>query len=216
MARKLLWCLLLSLLPVVALRAQQVEFSNGDQLSGKWVSVEGTTFKFNSLPLGKVAIPAGKVASFTIAEPLVVVLHGGKAYSADRVQLASGTWTVDFQGRSREFPAGQIATIVPAATYRSAVTAEASRPWRGWRGSASFGYSLQNGDQNARTLSIGMSAVRRHPNPSRLPHRPRPPSSLNLLVANPSTARQQVASTPLTTPHPPAQPLPLGVRENIQ
>ena len=199
MARKLLWCVLLSLLPVVALRAQQVEFSNGDQLSGKWVSVEGTTIEFNSVPLGKVAIPAGKVASFTIAEPLVVVLHGGKAYSADRVQLASGTWTVDFQGRSREFPAGQIATIVPAATYRSAVTAEASRPWRGWRGSASFGYSLQNGDQNARTLSIGMSAVRRQPNLSGLHDRWRTSYSFNLLFANASTAGQQVVSNTFTT-----------------
>lgn len=199
MARKLLWCLLLWLLPVVALRAQQVEFANGDQLSGKWVSVEGTTIEFNSEPLGKVAIPAGKVASFTIAEPLVVVLHGGKGYSADRVRLVSGTWTVEFQGRSREFPDGQIATIVPANTYRSAVTREGARPWRGWRGSASFGYSLQNGDQNARTLSIGMSAVRRQPNLAGLHDRWRTSYSFNLLFANASNAGQQVVSNTFTT-----------------
>ena len=199
MGKRFALCLLLSLLAAIALRAQRVEFANGDQLSGKWVSVEGTTIEFHSAALGKVAIPAGKIASFTITQPLVVVLHGGRAISADSVRLAAGFWTVESQGRTRQIPTGQIATIVPAAKYRSAVTEEAARPWRGWSGGATFGYSLQNGDQNARTVNIGLSAVRRQPNLSGLHDRWRTSYSFNLLFANATSAGQRVTSNTLTT-----------------
>lgn len=199
MMRRLAGCLLLSLLAAIALRAQRVEFTNGDQLSGEWLSVEGTTIEFHSAAIGKVAIPTGKIASFTITQPLVVVLTGGRAISADSVRLAGGYWTVESQGRTRQIPAGQIATIVPAAKYRSAVTEESARPWRGWRGGATFGYSLQNGDQNARTVSIGFSAVRRQPNLSGLQDRWRTSYSFNLLFANATSAGQRVTSNTLTT-----------------
>lgn len=199
MARKYLWCLLLMLLPPVALRAQRVTFTNGDHLDGKWVSVRGTTIQFNSVALGKIPVPAAKVASFAIAQPIAVVLKGGRTIFADKAQLNAGTWTVESRGRSLKFPATQLATIVPAPKYRAAVTEEGSRPWRGWSGTASFGYSLQNGDQNAHTLNIGMNAVRRQPNLPGLHERWRTSYTFNLLFANASSAGQQVSSNTLTT-----------------
>ncbi|MDE3137193.1 MAG: DUF481 domain-containing protein [Acidobacteriota bacterium] len=200
MAKRFWCCFLLSLLAALGARAQQrVEFTNGDTLSGKWVGVEGATIEFDSEAVGKVAIPAAKVRSFSIAEPLVVVLQGGKAISVDRVQLAGGAWTVEQKGHTSEFPAGEVVTIVPASTYRSAVTEEGARPWRGWRGNATFGYSLQNGDQNARTMTVGMSAVRRQPNLAGVGERWRTSYSFNLLFAHASSNGQKVVSNTFTT-----------------
>jgi hypothetical protein len=199
MVRVFYTCFLICLLTALGARAQGIEFANGDHLSGKWLSVEGTTIEFRSAALGKVAIPVAKVASFTIGQPIVVVLQDGTAIPGDRARFSAGAWTVESHGGQRKIAAADVAAIVPAASYRSSVSEEKARPWRGWKGRATFGYSLQNGDQNARTVSIGVSAVRRQPNLAGLHERWRTNYAFNLLFANASSAGEQISSNSLTT-----------------
>lgn len=199
MSKRMVWCAALLLLAPAELRAQRVEFTNGDRMSGKWVSVEGPKIEFQSDAVGKLAIPAAKVASFSIAQPVVVVLADGKVIRAAGVRLAAGAWMVSERGATRRIAIAEVATIVPVSRYRAAVTREGSRPWRGWTGAATLGYSLQNGDQQARTLSIGMDAVRHQPHLAGVRERWRTSYSLNLLFAHASSAGQQVSSNTFTT-----------------
>lgn len=199
MVRMFGWCTLFCLLAALGTHAQGIEFTNGDHLSGKWLRVEGTTIEFQSDALGKISVPEAKVASFTIEQPLVVVLLDGVAIPGKQAQFVAGFWTIECQGEKRKVAAATVAAIVPAASYHSAVVREKARPWRGWKGAMTFGYSLQNGDQNARTVSIGVNGVRRQPNLPGLHERWRTTYSFNLLFANASSAGQQVTSNSLTT-----------------
>jgi putative salt-induced outer membrane protein YdiY len=178
-----------------------VQFKNGDHLSGKWLKVEGTTIKFRSKVLGKIAIPVAKVSTFSIEQPLVVMLQNGKTISGDGAQLAAGTWTVQSPQGNKQVPSGNVTMILPAAAYHAAIAEakEKTEPWRGWKGGATFGYSLQNGDQNARTVSLGIAAVRHEPRMPGALERWRTNVNFNLLFANASSDGVTVSSNSLTS-----------------
>lgn len=201
MVRAFGWVSLLCLLMAAGARAQSVQFKNGDHLSGKWLKVEGTKIEFRSTALGKIAIPVAKVSAFAIEQPLVVMLRNGKAISGNRAQLAAGTWTVQSPQGSKQVSAGSVVMILPAAAYRAAASEakEKNEPWRGWKGGATFGYSLQNGDQNAHTVSLGITAVRHEPRLPGAPERWRTNVNFNLLFAKASSDGVTVSSNSLTS-----------------
>jgi putative salt-induced outer membrane protein YdiY len=193
------WCCLATLLLAAGARAQGVEFTNGDHLTGRWLKVEGMTLQLDSEALGNLQVPIAKVGQFVIAQPVVLVTKEGKSEHADRAELITGTWHLEYHGRARAVAAGEVATIVAAATYHKVMVKEAGHPWRGWKGSVDFGYSLQTGDQNAHTISVGMNALRRQPNMAGIHERWRTAYSFNLLFAHASSAGQEVSSNSLTT-----------------
>lgn len=199
MTRYLCGCLLLMLCGSLGARAQGILFTNGDHLSGTWVDVEGTTIEFSSNMVGKVAIPEAKVSSFGIAESVVVLLRNGQTHPATQAEFAAGAWTFESHGKAQSVPAGEIAAIIPASAYQAVVREGGAKIWRGWRGGATFGYSLQHGDQDARTVSVGLNAVRRRPGLAGLSDRWRTTYSLNLLFANAKSAGQQISSNTFTT-----------------
>lgn len=194
-------CFLICLLAAPGAHAQEVRFANGDHLQGKWLKVKGTTIKFRSTVLGQISIPVSKVASLTINEPLVVLTQNGTVISGDSAQLANGSWTLQSHGRSRKLAAGAVSMILPAAVYRAAASAAKGKaePWRGWKGAATFGYSLQNGDQTARTLSIGVNAVRHEPRMPGVEESWRTNFNFNMLFANASSDGVTISSNSLTT-----------------
>lgn len=201
MVRVFGWFSLLCLLMAAGARAQSVQFKNGDHLSGKWLKVEGAKIEFRSSALGKIAIPVAQVSAFAIEQPLVVMLRNGKAIAGDSAQLAANTWTVQSLHGSKQVPAGKVVMILPAAAYRTVVSEAKVRaePWRGWKGGATVGYSLQNGDQNARTVSVGMTAVRHEPRLPGVLERWRTNVNFNLLFAKASSDGVTVSSNSLTS-----------------
>lgn len=179
-------------------RAQTLQFTNGDRLSGSWLKVEGTAIDYHSDALGDISVPVAKVAGLTIDQPVVVVLHNASVLRASSAQFADGSWTVDTQGRPVKVAAGDVASILPAASYHAAVSEHPWEPWRGWKGNAALGFSLQNGDQTAHTVSVGMNAVRRQPNLEGVAERWRTTYAFNLLFAAASTKGETISSNSLT------------------
>ena len=192
-------CLLFTLLAVVGARAQVVQFTNGDRLTGEWVSVKGGTINFRSDTVGEVSIPEAKVKSLAVAGPLVAVQTDGKAIAGKRAEFASGVWIIEAAKGTRKFKADAVAEIVRDADYRARVAKESSIPWRNWQGNTTFGYSLQRGNQQAHTMSIGLNAVRHQINPAGMFDRWRTTYTFNMLFATASTGGVQVQSNSLST-----------------
>ncbi|HVB34197.1 MAG TPA: DUF481 domain-containing protein [Patescibacteria group bacterium] len=199
MAKFLRWYLLFALLAAAGARAQVVQFTNGDRLTGKWVSVEGNTIDFQSDAVGKISIPAAKVKSLTLKQPLVAVLTSGKAVSAAHARLANGVWTVESKGARRTIAPKQLREIISAAAYRTLMAERSARPWHGWKGNTTFGYSLQQGDQQTHTLSIGLNAVRRQKDLAGINDRWRTTYTFNMLFASAKSDSVEVKSNTLST-----------------
>lgn len=193
------WPLFFSLLAALGARAQVVEFTNGDRLTGKWVSVKGETIGFHSDTLGTVSIPAKKVKSLTLMQPVVVVLTNGKIISVKQARLAHGSWTIGSPGTERTIAPKDLREIMPAAAYQGILAERTAKPWHGWKGAATFGYSLQRGDQQSHTLSLGLNAVRHQLGSSGLHDRWRTTYTFNMLFAKATSGGEQVKSNSLTT-----------------
>lgn len=192
------WVVVLALAAAPA-AAQQLQFTNGDQLSGRWIKVEGTTLDIDTELFGNMSIPISKVGEFIVAEPLVLVTKSGQIETANRAVLVTGTWELNKEGRSFEIPADQVATIVPGRAYHQVMVETSPRPWLGWHGAANFGFSLQRGDQDSRTTNVSFNAVRSEPHVPGLAEHWRTTYSLQLLFANAQSEGVQLTSNSLTT-----------------
>lgn len=194
------WCWVVALLlAAMPAAAQQVQFTNGDQLTGRWMKVEGMTLDIDSDLFGGMQIPIQKVGEFVVAEPLVVVTKSGQIEKADRAVLITGTWRLNMQGKLVEIPAGQVATIVPGRAYQEVVSETSPWPWVGWHGGANLGFSLQHGDQASRTTSIALNAVRSEPHVPGLAERWRTTYAFQLLFSKAQSNGVQLSSNSLTT-----------------
>lgn len=197
---KFVWvCFLFTLLVPLGARAQVVQFTNGDRLTGKWVSVKGNTINFNADTVGTVSIPEAKVESITVTGPLVALQVDGKATDGKGASFASGVWTVETARGERKIKAADVMEIVPASDYEERLAKESAAPWKNWKGNATFGYSLQRGNQQAHTMSVGLNAVRHQMNPAGMYDRWRTTYTFNMLFATASTGGVQVQSNSLST-----------------
>ncbi|HVB97996.1 MAG TPA: DUF481 domain-containing protein [Candidatus Dormibacteraeota bacterium] len=199
MAKFFGWYLLFTLLAALGARAQVVEFTGGDRLTGKWVSVKGDKIAFQSNMVGMVSIPVGKVKSLMIEEPVVAIVAGGKKISGKGAWLENGVWTVEAGGAGRTIASENLREIIPAAAYRQVKAETSAKPWRGWKGGTTFGYSLQQGDQQSRTLSVGVNAVRRQMGSGGISERWRTNYTFNMLFANAKSGGVEVKSNSLST-----------------
>ena len=112
--------------------------------------------------LGSVSIPMAQVATYTVEKPVAVVIKGQQPIRGRLELLPSGDWQVKgANGQVQTIAAAKPDLIMPADEYDK--VEQAPGPWQAWKGSASLGYSIQNGNQETNTLAISIAAGRERP-----------------------------------------------------
>jgi putative salt-induced outer membrane protein len=164
--RKYVKTTLSALLVVILLgasaRADTVVFKNGDKLTGTFVEVRDGKLALKSDALGDVSIPLGKVQSFSMEKPAVILGKDRKIVRGQMGLAESGDWQVMTNGTSQTVVAANVAVILPADSYHQLAEVPA-RPWQNWKGSINFGDSFQHGDQQTNTLTTVVVATRERP-----------------------------------------------------
>ncbi len=193
---KTFWTFLLTLavLPA-ALRAETLQFKNGDKLTGKWLRVEGKKLVFKSDVLGKVEIPLQKIVSFHSGQHAVVMLQNGWMVEGAVESTPSGDWKVQTGQGSQKLPANQVAAIYPQQVFEKHTERTGIRLMHHWSGQGALGYNLAHGDTDASTLSVNFNATRRSPNLPGLREHLRTNVFLNMLFANTRTGQGPLVSS---------------------
>lgn len=161
--------LFVSTLAVTAARAasapqEVIQFKNGDRLTGTFEHYVGGKIVFKTANVGEVSISPDKVQSFSTAQPAVIQLKQGKIVKGTLSLNASGNWTVQPAGQTpSHFSPKDVEAAYPISVYNLSQ----SRPHRSftkfWHGNGNLGYTLENGDQSAKTMALGFSAIRMRP-----------------------------------------------------
>ncbi|MGH9375572.1 MAG: DUF481 domain-containing protein [Terriglobia bacterium] len=160
--KRLAYLIVIIILVTAAGRADVVTLKNGERLVGQWESVKNGSITFKSDTLGELTIPISKVASFSSSKPGVVVEPSGSTVQGQLTLEPSGNWQVTKNGKTQEVAASSVSTILTQADYTSLMEHHA-KLWQDWKGNASFGYSLQRGDQQTGTINALVAATRERP-----------------------------------------------------
>lgn len=124
-----------------------MRFKNGDQLTGEWQRVNGSTLVFKSENLGEVTVAISKVKSMDSARSSAILLKSGDAFRGMLSLLESGAWELKGEdGGVRHVAPGSVMAIYPLQTYYSKA-GETRRVWQNWTGGSSVGYSLVRGER---------------------------------------------------------------------
>jgi putative salt-induced outer membrane protein YdiY len=145
-----------------AARADVVTLKNGDRVTGKLVTVKGGNLSLKSDMLGDLTIAMDKVASFSVEQPATVVVKGKTPVEGQLQLEPSGDWQVTTKGQPQTVAAASVDVIMPASRYESLVE-HTAEPWQDWKGNASLGYGLQQGNQDTRIFTTTINAVRERP-----------------------------------------------------
>ncbi len=179
--------------------ADSLKLKDGECLKGQWVQVQGNNLIFNSEALGQLTLPLGKVASLSTQKQAVALLRTGKAIRGTLSFSPSGEWSLTRGAHSRQIASRDVAEILTEQGYARQLAAEHARFWQAWKGAASAGYSLQQGAQNARSLSLNANATRQRPGEPGFPSHWRTDASLTMLFATTHQAGIQISSNTLST-----------------
>ena len=157
---------LTSLLALICLagigRADVLTLKNGDRVTGTLVTIQGGTLQLKTANLGTVSIPMAQVATYTVEKPVAVVIKGQEPIRGTLELLPSGDWQVKgANGQVQTIPAAKPELIMPADEYDKVERAPGL--WQAWKGTASLGYSIQNGNQETNTLTMSIAAARERP-----------------------------------------------------
>ncbi|MGD0222544.1 MAG: DUF481 domain-containing protein [Terriglobia bacterium] len=139
-----------------------VTLKNGDRVTGTLVTIKGGTLQLKSDILGDLSIPMAKVATYTVDKPVTLIIKGKEPVQGALELKPSGDWGVKTNGQEQTFAAAGVETIMPADTYQKLV-AISPKPWQAWKGNASLGETIQNGNQQANTFTTTINAVRERP-----------------------------------------------------
>lgn len=179
--------------------ADSVDFKNGERLIGEWVRVEGGNLFFKSETVGDVTIPLEKVSSFSTTKSAVILLNNGQAVRGQISLSSNHDWEVTQAGRTQTVKPTDVAYVYTSETYGQRVAAERPKLWQAWKGSTNAGYSLNKGAQNARSLSIGVNALRNQPNFPGLQVRWRTNYTATMLFSTNTTDGVKIASNTLSS-----------------
>jgi putative salt-induced outer membrane protein YdiY len=168
-------------------KPEVARFKNGDRLTGEWLRIEDNKVVFKTKTIGEVKIPVDKLVALPSPEPVVMVLKSGETVQGKIAPLESGDWQVQVHHGTLDVPAKAIQAIYPEQEYQKYGYARRPRVWENWKGKGAMGYSLVKGDQNAKTLSVNLSATRRAPELPHVKERSRTNYFLNLIVTNTQT-----------------------------
>jgi putative salt-induced outer membrane protein YdiY len=142
-------------------RADVATLKNGDRVTGTLVTIKGGVLQLKTDNLGNISIPMAQVAAYAAGKPVVVVIKGREPLRGTMELLPSGDWQVTANGRAQTIAAAKVELVMPAADYDKLEMAP--EPWQAWKGTASLGYSLQNGNQQTNTLTTTITAARERP-----------------------------------------------------
>ena len=129
--------------------ADEILFKNGDRLTGKIDSMDGTKLVVDSTPAGKVSVDLKDVSTFSTDEPVVLKLADG---TVSRQRVGTG-------------PAGQI-TVVPVGggaprTVPVTDVKSVSPPGAHWSGTVTVGGLLARGNTDTDSFNASAHFVRR-------------------------------------------------------
>lgn len=179
-------------------RADVVTLKNGDRITGTMVTIKGGNLELKSDVMGVVTIPLAKVATFSAEKPAAVVVKGEEPLQGKLQLEPSGDWRVTANGKSQTVTASSVEMIMPEESYNK-IEEHTAKPWQDWKGTASLGYSLQNGDQQARTFTTTMAATRERPESPIFKRHWRTSYGLTALLATASQAGVKVTSKTFST-----------------
>ena len=179
-------------------RADVVTLKNGDRITGTMVAVKGGNLELKSDVLGSLTIPLAQVASFSAKKPAAVMVKGEKTLQGQLQLESSGDWQVTANGKPQTVAAASVDVIMPEEAYNKLVEHTAT-PWQDWKGGASLGYSIQRGDQQAKTFSTTVAAVRERPETPIFARHWRTTYGLAMLLAHASQQGSSVTSNTIST-----------------
>ena len=141
-------CLCLAALGTVA-NADEVQFTNGDKLSGKVIALSDGKLAFDSKVAGKLSIPWEEVATFSSEEPITIVL-ADESVIVDTVLVAES-------GSVRTGGSQSITSqTIPLASAVKVNPEEVQ-----WKGSAVAGAAFDRGNTIKNSGAFNIDAVRR-------------------------------------------------------
>lgn len=142
--------------------ADVVTLKNGDRVTGTMVDVKDGNLDLKSDILGSLTIPLAQIASFTSEKPVALVEKSHQTVQGQLALQPSGDWQVTANGAAQNVAAADVDLIMPAADYEK-LQQTTAKPWEGWKGTASLGYSLQRGNQDTTNFTTTINAVREKP-----------------------------------------------------
>jgi putative salt-induced outer membrane protein YdiY len=143
-------------------RADVAILKNGDRVTGDLVMIKGGALQLKTATLGVISIPMAQVASYSVEKPVAVVIKGQEPVYGTLKLLPSGEWQVKTtNGQAQTIAAAKPELIMPQEDYEKVEQPPAV--WQAWKGAASLGYSLQNGNQETNTLTTSITATRERP-----------------------------------------------------
>ncbi len=143
-------------------RADVATLKNGDRITGALVTIKGGTLQLKTDKLGNLSIPLAQVATYSTEKPVAVIIQGQEPVVGMLELLPSGDWQVKgANGQMRTIAAAKPEVIMPAEDYKKVEQRPGLR--QAWKGTASLGYSLQNGNQQTDTLTTTINAARERP-----------------------------------------------------
>ncbi len=143
-------------------RADVLTLKNGDRVTGSLVMIKGGTLQLKTASLGTVSIPIAQAATYVTDKPVVVVIKGQEPMQGILELLPKGDWRLTVEGAPEQtIAAAKVQLIMPVEEYQK--VEEAPGILHAWRGTASLGYSLQNGNQETNTLTTSIAVGRERP-----------------------------------------------------
>jgi putative salt-induced outer membrane protein YdiY len=130
-------------------RADEIQFTNGDKLSGKIVRLKDGKLGFESKVAGTISVKWEDVATLTSDEPVTLELQGGSVIVDKLVPAEPGS--VKTAGTEK----------VTAQTIVLADTVKLNPEPVQWHGNALAGVDIERGNTVKTAANIGVDAVRR-------------------------------------------------------
>ena len=139
--------------------ADQVTMKNGDRVTGDIVKKDGKTITIKTVNFGVVTAPWADVASVESAQPVTVVLEGGKSV-AGTLSTSGGKVEVATAGGTVGVPPADVSAIRNAAE-QTAYERLLHPGWlQLWSGQGTLGWAGSNGNAKTLTFTTSVNAAR--------------------------------------------------------
>jgi putative salt-induced outer membrane protein YdiY len=181
-----------------AAQADVVTLKNGDRVTGTFVNEKDGKLQLKSEVLGDLSIPVDKIASFSAAKSVAVVIKGQKPIEGQLELTPSGEWQITTGGKSQKIAVATVEMIMDATEYE-ALENHNGKPWQDWKGTSTLGYSVQRGDQDTSNLAITVAAVRERPEAPIFHSHFRTNFGLTTLLAHATQGATKITSNTLDT-----------------
>ena len=158
--KRILTCVVLTLVVSAQTLADQITLKNGDRVTGKIVKTDGGKLVVTTELLGDVSIDLASVTNITTDQSLYVTLEDGRTVSglltatSDKVELKPANANVVSVDRAT------IRVIRSEAEHIAYQDSLEPGVLEGWTGGADVGFSLTSGSSDTTNLAIGLSASR--------------------------------------------------------